>query len=126
MKKNKQKALTIMEILVSLVILSLVFLGLLNLFISGRKYLQHSQSRMAGIELGKTFIDPLQMQVRQSDWGTSTNQLTLGTSIPYPPQSINGITFTATTSDPISAVKDSANNNTTLRRVQTKINWDEN
>ena len=120
---KKQNALTLIEILISTVVLSLVFLGLLNLFISGRRFLEHSQSRMGGGELGKVFMDPLQMQVRQSDWvnlgGTATgNQLQLGNSITSA-QSLNGITYTATSA--VYAV-DAAGN---LRGVQTSINWQE-
>ena len=117
--KNKQNALTLMEILVSAVILSLIFLGLLNLFISGRRYLQHSQSRMGGGELGKYFIDPLQMYVRQSDWGSSTNLLTSGvsTSVVY---TINGLTYTAT-----STVTAIGTTGLELRRVKSNIVWTE-
>ena len=122
-KMKKQNALTLIEILISTVVLSLVFLGLLNLFISGRRFLEHSQSRMGGGELGKVFMDPLQMQVRQSDWvdlgGSATgNQLQLGNSITSA-QSLNGITYTATST--VYAV-DAAGN---LRGVQTSINWQE-
>ncbi|MGA2775880.1 MAG: prepilin-type N-terminal cleavage/methylation domain-containing protein [Candidatus Omnitrophota bacterium] len=120
MKKSQQNALTLMEILVSLVILALVFLGLLNLFISGRKYLRHSQSIMAGSELGKVFLDPLQMQVREDTWdkGMAVNTLTVGNYLPVSyPDPINGITYTATTV--VTAVNDG------LRRVQTKISWEE-
>ena len=113
-----------MEILVSLVILSLVFLGLLNLFISGRKYLQHSQSRMTAVELGKLFIDPLQMEVRTSDWwwesgDPTVNQLTPTAETGSPitsSQSISSIIYTATSE--ISELG-------ALRRVQTKIVWQE-
>lgn len=105
-----------MEILVSLVILALVFLGLLNLFISGRRYLQHSQSRMAGSELGKVFLDPLQMEVRQDTWSSND----LGTMKPIVSiQVINGLTYTATST--VNTV-----GTTDLRRVWTEIKWKEN
>ena len=115
--------MTLIEILVSTIVLALVFLGLLSIFMSARKYLQHSQSRMDGSELGKLFIDPLQIQVRQSDWvvsgGIATgNQLALGTTITYP-LNINGITYTATSN--VYTV-DSAG---ILRGVQTIIQWNE-
>lgn len=118
---KKQNALTLIEILVSTIILSLVFLGLLSLFISGRKYLEHSQSRMGGSELGKVFIDPLQLQVRQDTW--NANDLAIGNTISTT-KNINGVTYTAT-SDAITAVKDPADIDTTLRRVKTTIHWNE-
>jgi Tfp pilus assembly protein PilV len=116
MKKSRQKALTLMEILVSLVVLALVFLGLLNLFISGRKYLQHSQSRMVGSEFGKASLDPLQMEVRQDTWASNS----LGISTPViTSQVIDGLTYTATSTVSLVGTTD-------LRRVQTKISWEEN
>ena len=133
-KMKKQNALTLIEILISTVVLALVFLGLLNLFISGRKYLQHSQSRMGGSELGKIFLDPIfPIEVRQNDVGgnpvwwwksgdPTTNNLTpksiTGNDV-MAYTSMNGVAYTATST--VYTV-DSTN---ILRGVQTKITWNE-
>lgn len=69
----RKKGLTLLEILVSTLILALVMTGMVNLFISGKKWILHARSRMTGGELGKTFLDPLQSYVKQSDWNSSTN-----------------------------------------------------
>lgn len=63
-----KKGITMMEIVVAAVIFALVLVTLANLFIGGKKYIVHSRSRMAGGELGKFFLDPLQQQVRQDQW----------------------------------------------------------
>jgi len=77
-RKNYLTGLSLTEILVSTVILSLVALGLTNVFVSSKRQIVHSRARMTTGELGKYFLDPLQMYVRQDTWGQSGNQLTLG------------------------------------------------
>lgn len=73
---------TLLEVLVSAVIVSVVMLGLANIFISGKTYIHSSRLRMAGGELGRTFMDPLQMDVNQTTWGTNNNCLTNGLNCP--------------------------------------------
>ena len=68
-----KKALTLVEIIVSVVILALVITGLANVFVAGKRYIQHSRMRMAGGELGKEFLDPLQAYVRQDTWDGGAN-----------------------------------------------------
>ena len=80
----RKTGLTLMEIIVSVLLVALVFMGLANLFVVGRRYIMHARSRMAGGELGKVFLDPLQMDVRQDEWGDTDyvdpdNRLRLGT-----------------------------------------------
>lgn len=66
-----KKALTLLEILISTLILAITIAGLANLYISGQKWLLHARSRMTGVELGKYFLEPLQMDVRQDTWNTN-------------------------------------------------------
>ena len=76
-----KRALTILEILVSVIILSVVMVGITNLFISGKRLIIHSGSRMAGGEIGRLFLEPLNMAVRQGGtdgWSQSSNALTGG------------------------------------------------
>ena len=63
--------MTLIEILVSVFILALIATGIGSLFISGERWALHSRSSMAGGELGKHFLDPLQMQVRQDTWNNA-------------------------------------------------------
>lgn len=60
-----------MEILVSLIILSLVIVGLVGVFVSGKRYIHKSRTRISGGELGKYFLDPFQNYVNQSTWNTN-------------------------------------------------------
>ncbi|MDD4900282.1 MAG: prepilin-type N-terminal cleavage/methylation domain-containing protein, partial [Candidatus Omnitrophica bacterium] len=73
-----KKAVTLMEVLVALIILAVVMAGIVNLFISGKRWILHMRARMAGGELGRQFLDPLQMDVRQDQWmlGANSNCLT--------------------------------------------------
>jgi len=71
--------LTLIEIIVSIVIFTLVLTGLTGLFISGKNIILHSFYRLGGGELGRLFLDPLQMHVRQDTWDNAvTNDLSLG------------------------------------------------
>lgn len=72
---NNSKALTLLEILVAAIILALLMLGLTNLFYSGKRYLQHSRARMTGGEIGRLFLEPLNMAVREDTWDVATNPL---------------------------------------------------
>ena len=74
-----KKGLTLIEILVSTIILALVMTGLVGIFIGGKRHILHSRSRMTAAELGKYFLDPLQMLVRQDTWNNAT-QNCLGTA----------------------------------------------
>lgn len=67
----KRKGLSLLEILIAGVILTLVLAGLLNTFLAGKRWVLHNRLRMTGGELGKYFLDPLQQQVRQDTWSTS-------------------------------------------------------
>ncbi len=75
-----KKGVTILEVIVALVILVLVIGGLVNIFISSQRWLIHARVRMQGGELGKRYLDPLQMQVRQGDPATGSLEWTAGTS----------------------------------------------
>ena len=75
-----KRAFTLFEILVSVIILALVITGLANVFVAGKKYIKHSRLRISGGELGKKFLDPLQIYVRQDTWSTNplgTNNISL-------------------------------------------------
>ena len=111
----KNKGLTLAEIIISVVILSLVMLGLTNLFISGKRYILSARSRMTGGELGRVFLDPLQMHVRQDTWDNATsNSLSVGTFTSN--QTVNNIAYSA------NYTISSANN---MRKAKVNITWNE-
>lgn len=106
-----KKAFTLVEILVSMIILAIVMTGLVNVFVSGRQFLLHSRNRMSAAEIGKRFIDPLQSQVRQDTWGAGGNLLNNGSR-----SSSSGI-YTA--SYTVSTLPSSAQ----TKKVKTVISW---
>jgi Tfp pilus assembly protein PilW len=70
-----KKGLSLLEILIAGVILTLVLAGLLNTFLAGKRWVLHNRLRMTGGELGKLFLDPLQGYVRQDTWNQAGNSL---------------------------------------------------
>ena len=107
-----KKALTLLEIIISMMILALVITGLVNVFIAGKQFIQHTRYRVGAGELGKQFIDPLQYYVRQDTWTSNcfgTDSLANATSGNY------------------TAVYNISNlsGNTTVKKVKTTINWTE-
>jgi len=98
-----KKGLTLVEIIISMLILSLVMLGLANLFTGVKRHILHTRSRTIGGELGKHFLDPLQMHVRQAEssagaqdgWDQPNNALRIGDRTDDD-QDIGGITYTPT------------------------------
>ncbi len=71
--KNNKKGLTILEILISSVLLAITVAGLSGIFVSAKKYILHERMRMAGGGLGAAFLDPSQVAVQQGE--TSTGSL---------------------------------------------------
>lgn len=70
--------LSLLEILISVVILALLVVGMSSLFISAQRLNLHSRSRVSGAELGKAFMDPMHSFVRADTWMTGANCLSLG------------------------------------------------
>ena len=115
---DKRTGFTLIEIIVATVIFSLVVLGMAGLFIAGKRHIIHSRNRMTGSEIGKFFIDPLQMDVHQVTW--DANALKVGTT--------NGPSIKVDNVDyvPQYIVSDVAlPGGATLRRVKAKISWTE-
>lgn len=95
-----------------MVILALVVTGMVNVFVAGKRFIQHSRYRMGAVEIGKQFVDPLQDYVRQDTWDTAcfaNNSLENATNGTYKAQYL------------ISNLSD----DTTLKRVKTTIYWTE-
>ena len=108
-----------LEILVSAMMLALVLLGLANIFAAAKRYVLHSRSWMTAGELSRYFLDRLQMDVRQDQWGSnclSTNGT--NTNCDTTSQSIDNISYTP-------QYEKSQIAGTTLRKVRLTINWQE-
>lgn len=107
-----------MEIIVSLTILSITMVGLLNVFISAKKHSLLNRSRVSASELAKYFLDPLQMQVRQDQWGSNCLSSNPPSGCPSN-QTIANITYNVTYA--INNVTETEP--TALRRVIANITW---
>lgn len=144
MKKEllNRKGFTLLEVLVSAIILALVMAGMVNVFIVGKRLIAHSRSRMSGGELGKLFLAPLQGGVRADTWGTAGNPLQLTTPAPNVVRYCDGVGgHTQQTGCPVLADRTldnivySAEYNITnvtartepdnIRRVVATISWNE-
>ena len=117
MKTVNRKGISFIELIVALLILALTLAGLVNLFISGKRWVLLSQTKMTGGELGKFFLDDKQALVRQDTWATNClgqrncAAVTVGT--------IHGLdrNYTGTyTINPVAGA-------TELNRVRVNITW---
>lgn len=106
-----------MEILISAILLALVLSAMANLFIAGRRYIMHARTRMTSTELGRYFLDPLQLQVRQDQW--NANCLGTGSGCGAPTKTIDKVDYKA------EYTVGKAPGVTDVRKVTTKVTWQE-
>lgn len=123
MRKN---GLTLLEIIISMVILALVITGLVNVFVASKRLIQHSRYRTEGGAIGKKFIDPLQAYIRQDTWGGSncfnTNDPNNPASMANCPAIPASYTMDNTIYTPQYYI---SNLSSDLKKVKAKIAWNE-
>lgn len=112
---SEKKGFTLLEILVAAIILALVMTGIANIFLASKKYVIHGRSRIQGAELGRAFLAPLQMGVRQDQWGNNCVSANVGCPSV---QTIDSIKYTPTYE--VSQVP-----GTEMRKVKVQIKWNE-
>jgi len=115
------RGFTLLEIIVSTVILALVIAGMANIFVVGKRRIVSARSKIQGAELGRLFLDPLQGQVRQDQWGS--NCLSNNTSCSQQPQPLDNINYTPAYN--ISTISVGVGNTLLLRKVKVTITWNE-
>ncbi len=122
-----KKGFTLIEIIVAAFILALVTTGLAYVFLAGRRHLAHTRSKIQAAELDRLFLAPLQMQVKQSDWNSSTNDynspnLLQKVTRTGSPERLDGIDYTPTyeISVPPGFSPDSP-----MRKAKVTITWNE-
>jgi len=117
-----KKGFTLIEILIAAFVLALVITGLACVFLAGKRLILHTRSRMQAAELGRYFLSPFQMQVRQDQW--ASNCLGTGTLANCPDEIIGTgwgmdrnytVSYTVANNYPIS----------NLNKVKVKIAWSE-
>jgi Tfp pilus assembly protein PilW len=123
------KGVSLLENLIAVIILVLIIFGMMGIFISGRQNITHSRSLVAAAELGRYYLDPLQMQVRQDLWagnclGAGNGALCDADNSTFPDQDINGIIYT-----PNYVVSDAPGPGgttvPTVHRVKLTVTWTE-
>ncbi len=118
----RKDGVSLFEILVALIVFSIAITGIITLFNSAKKFQLHNRSNIAGSELGKLFLDPLQQDVNATTWSVGNCVSTDGTNTNCDPasqtQTVNNINYTLTYN------KDQVPG-TNLRRVQLQLNWNE-
>jgi len=74
-----KRSTTLFEVIVSTVIFALVMSGMVGIFVAGKRNVAHTHNRMISGEIGKLFLEPLQLDVRRDTWDTGaiSNGLTL-------------------------------------------------
>lgn len=110
------RGLSFVEILVSAIIMALIMTGLANIFAASKRHIIRSRSRITAAELAKNFLDVLQMDVRQDQWGAGVNCLTSNVSCPGP-EYIDGYTYTPSYTFMSAGIS--------ARKVRLNITWNE-
>ncbi|MDD4907755.1 MAG: type II secretion system protein [Candidatus Omnitrophica bacterium] len=70
-----KKGFTLLEIMVATIILSLIMAGLASLFYGAKRWVLHARMRMQATQVSKSYLDPLQRNVRQDQWNPASNCL---------------------------------------------------
>jgi len=120
MSKNKLVwGFTLVEIIIAALILALVTTGLAYVFLAGKRHMLHIRSKIQAAELGRLFLAPLQMQVKQNEWASNC----LGNNIGCPSTPTDNIPLDGITYRPSTQV--TQNFAGTLSKVKFTISWDE-
>lgn len=111
-----------LELIISMIILAIALGGLIGLFVLGKGWVFHSQAKIAAAELGRRFLDPLQMDVRQDQWDPASNCLSRDGSVGCPGQETVGLVQYT----PVYTIDNvGLGGNSDLRRVVVTISWNE-
>ena len=123
----QRKGFTLLEILIATLVMALVMTGLTYVFLAAKGHLAHTRSRIQAAELGRLFIAPLQMQVKQSDWNSSSNDynspnlLQKGTRTGST-ETLGGIIYTPTYEI---SVPPGFSSDSPMRKAKVTIAWNE-
>jgi len=125
---RKEWGFSLVEVMVAAVVFFLVMVGLMSVFIAGSKHIMHARERGTSAQLGKFFIDPLQMDVRQDTWNSNSLDVS-ATPISFTDQTVNDRlfsgTYTVADGNSSGVNYDAALVNTGLRRLTATITWNE-
>lgn len=80
MIKSSKKSVTLAEILIGAIILTITFAGLLASFVSVRKYVNHASRRLTAANLARSVFNDLYRYVRESDWDSGSGKFSYSIS----------------------------------------------
>ena len=122
-KKKYLPGVTFIELIVSMIILSVVLAGLLHVFVLSKSFIVHSRSRIAAAELGRRFLDPLQDDVRADTWDALSLGNTLAVQATYAgsPISLANVAYTPT----YTITNKTVGSSQQIRKVLVNITWNE-
>jgi len=81
MRIRSAKGFSLLEIVVAATLLALIMAGLANVFVASKRWLMHSRLKMTAGEMGKYFLEPLQVSVNQGDWDVDTGDYGTGNAL---------------------------------------------
>lgn len=67
-----RKGLSLLEVLISSIILAILLSGLANIFVATKRLLLHTRCRATAAEIAEYYLSPFPMQIRATNWGPST------------------------------------------------------
>ena len=119
-ERSVVRGITLLEIIVSLVLLSLVMAGMANLFVSSKRWTGHSGSPLAGSGLSGQFLSGDKFNVSQDNWDTDAANCLNGSSCPDVTIPVGAVIYTAhyAVTKPFGIES--------LRKVVLNISWNEN
>lgn len=120
LRRDYLTGFTLLEILIAALIMALVMTGIASIFLAGKRHMLHTRSRIQAAELGRLFLAPLQMQVKQNEWASNC----LGNNIGCPSTPTDNIPLDGITYRPSTQVTQNFAG-TTLSKVKFTIGWDE-
>jgi len=128
MKKKKQGGFTLVEVIVSLLILLTTAAGIFASFVAAQNYMLRSKRRIAAVNFARQKLEELRPYVRQDTWTNSTS----GANFLYAPESSSQLYselffFSSISSTWTGLLNYTVTNtvNTASRMVSITANWTE-
>ena len=117
MNKYKDRiGLSLLEIIVAMLILSLVMYGLTTLFMASKSYVNNSGSRALSMEVAKFFFEGGGLEVTANNYTTNQNCLYNDSACADTNVTYNGIRYNVT-------YHTENVTNSTLRKVIINVSW---
>lgn len=122
----RKKGVTLVEIMVSTILVVLIVAGMAHVFVTARRYAALNRSRMQAMEFNKQILDGFAQSVRQDTWTDLTNPL--GRNIENQPNATttyNAIAYNSTFNVTAAPPLYGSDKIPALRKVKLIINWTE-